>query len=284
MIPSLNISVQNRLKPYLGAGESKAVALLLFEKLFGFSQTDVLMGKAELLSHEQLNILHECVERISCGEPVQYVIGKCDFMGLELEVAPGVLIPRPETEELVRLVVEKVSEMEGLRILDIGTGSGCIALALKHEIPDSDVEAWDISDSALEIAKRNAVRLGIDVVFAKHDILHLAEEQEFKYQPYDIIVSNPPYVCDSERDGMERQVVEHEPSIALFVPDSDPLRFYNTIADFADMSLREGGSIYFEINRDYGNDVVELLKRKGYDDVSLLTDQFGNNRMVYARK
>lgn len=259
------------------------MAMLLFENLFGFSQADVLMGKADVLSDEQRRLLLACVERISDGEPVQYVLGKSEFMGLELEVTSGVLIPRPETEELVGLVIDKFSERDGLRILDIGTGSGCIALSLKHEIPDAYVEAWDISESALEIAKRNAIRLGIDVVFEKHDILHVSEE-DFNYKPYDIIVSNPPYVCESEREVMERQVVDYEPFIALFVPDTDPLRFYNAIVDFADMSLREGGGIFFEINRVYGKDIVELLKGKGYDDVCLLTDQFGNQRMIYARK
>ena len=284
MKQSLNISAQKLLRPILGDHEAKAVTMLLFEKLFGLSQTDVLMGRADILSYDQCRLLMDCVERVSDGEPVQYVLGKSDFMDLELDVAPGVLIPRPETEELVGLVMEKEIGRGRLSILDIGTGSGCIALALKHVIPDAEVEAWDISEAALEIAKGNAERLGIDVLFEKHDILEVADKQEFIRDVYDVIVSNPPYVCESERTDMEHHVVDHEPSIALFVPDTDPLIFYDAIVDFAGKSLKEGGGIYFEINRAYGDDVVRLLNNNGYSDIHLLSDQFGNQRMVCARK
>ena len=231
-------------------GESRAMSLLLLEEVAGLSTADVLMERDDALSEESKAQLRGMAARISKGEPVQYVLGFQRFCGLKIDVGPGVLIPRPETEELVMLIVDEVQKMANssgvLRILDIGTGSGCIALALKHLLGErAKVEAWDLSEEALLIAQKNAESLGLDVHFEQHDIL---APQTYAGQ-FDIIVSNPPYVCQSEAEEMERNVVEYEPAMALFVKDNDPLLFYRTIAQKAHSLLFPNGRLFFEINQ-----------------------------------
>ena len=263
--------------------EARATTLLLFESLFGFSTADVLIGRDDELSDIQKEHLSACVNRISHGEPVQYVLGQTFFCGLDLKVAPGVLIPRPETEELVRMIASDHEWLQKLRILDIGTGSGCIALALKQLLPNAEVTGWDISTEALAVAQENAKRTGLDVTSEQRDIFHQPMSDTTSEEQFDIIVSNPPYVCHSEAAQMEQNVLDHEPHTALFVPDDDPLLFYRAITSFATAALKPGGRIYFEINRRFPGEVSDLLKTSGFTDIKTYDDQFANPRFVSAR-
>ena len=277
---SIRLSVIRRISATMEEGEAKAVSMLLFEKLFGLSQTDVLMGKAEELEAADVQCLDKCVDRICGGEPVQYVLGKADFMGMELDVTPAVLIPRPETEELVNEVVNALADRKSPRILDIGTGSGCIALAIKQLIPLAEVTAWDISPEALRVARNNAEQLGLDICFEQRDIL--STNLSVMSEVFDLIVSNPPYICRQESEEMERRVTDFEPHAALFVHDDDPLLFYRAITRFATVALRTGGQLFFEINRRFGGQVCELMRQAGFEGVTLKTDQFDNPRIVYG--
>ena len=303
-------------------GEAKAIALLLLEKVAGMTTAEALtaepidnigtIGTIETTSSHLISL----ARRIAQGEPVQYVLGEADFCGLTFKVAPGVLIPRPETEELVAWVMEELKpecQMANVKcklptdncklstvnskLLDIGTGSGCIAIALAKHLPHAYVEAWDISPDALRIAQENATRHNVDVVFRQLDILenlesleHLDNLDHLDAPPFSIIVSNPPYICQSEAGTMEAHVLDHEPHTALFVPDHDPLLFYRRIAELSmgtpllPTILSSGGLLFFEVNRRFGQDVVELLEGMGFQDVELRHDQFGNPRMVKAIK
>src|SRR5574344_458410 len=284
----------------IASGEAQAIAMLLMEKVAGMTTAEVLMNDPK--GEEHRATLLSCATRIAKGEPVQYVVGEADFCGLTFKVPPGVLIPRPETEELVNWVREEAKEMEGskegkLALLDIGTGSGCIAISLAHLLKDTEVEAWDISEEALLVARENAKRNHVGVVFKKRNALegiskasrrHLEGESgcifEESQRMFDIIVSNPPYICESEKKNMGRNVLEHEPGLALFVPDNDPLLFYRKIAEMGRTSLREGGRLFFEINRQYGMETLEMLGEMGYQEVELRKDQFGDDRMGRAIK
>lgn len=276
----LRLRLQRRLEDVMNAGEARAVVLLLFEELCGLSTADVLMGKADELPASAIARMEDAVCRVEAGEPVQYVIGKTEFCGMQLEVNPAVLIPRPETEELVRLLEHENDSMKGGTVLDIGTGSGCIALALKRAFPDADVTGWDISADALFVASRNASRNGLDVNFELQNILEAQPQDE----AFDIIVSNPPYICLREAEQMEKNVLEHEPHTALFVPDEQPLLFYDAIARYAMQALRQGGGLYFEVNRAYAFDVAQLLEDCGFINIKVHNDQFGNPRIVETRR
>lgn len=270
-----------RLLPVCGQGEARAVARLVLEERFGLSLTDIALGKVNDFSREDLEELEKIMVRLENHEPVQYVLGWQWFCGNRFHVAPGVLIPRPETE----LLVENCGVTDSsCRVLDIGTGSGCIAIsiALRHRCY---VEAMDISDKALHIAQGNAVNLGAEVSFRKADILKWREwHTPAMVGRYDIIVSNPPYICRKEAAEMERNVLDHEPETALFVPDDDPLLFYRAIAEFGREALSAGGRIAFEINRAYGSEVCRMLSALGYSDAEIIDDQFGNPRIVLCRR
>ena len=276
-------TLRTRLADVYPDGEAQAIVFLVLEKLFGLSRTDVLMGGLERLTADQNAELEQVMLRLEQGEPVQYVLGVADFDGMTLGVAPGVLIPRPETEELVEWIAEDFKSAKRLRILDIGTGSGCIALSLARRFTDASVTAWDISDDALRIASANAERLGLDVEFKKRDAL-CTKVPEADVANYDIIVSNPPYICEKERVDMDNNVLQHEPAAALFVPDNDPLLFYRAISDLAQKMLRSGGCLYFEINREYGEETAEMMSAMGFDSVELRKDFMENDRMVKGTK
>ena len=276
-------TLRTRLAAVYTDGEAQAIVFLVLEKLFGLSRTDVLMGGLERLTAEQTVELEQVMLRLEQGEPVQYVLGVADFDGMTLGVAPGVLIPRPETEELVEWIAEDFKSAKRLRILDIGTGSGCIALSLARRFTDASVTAWDISDDALRIASANAERQGLDVEFKKRDAL-CTKVPEADVANYDIIVSNPPYICEKERVDMDNNVLQHEPATALFVPDNDPLLFYRAISDLAQKMLRSGGCLYFEINREYGKETAEMMSAMGFDSVELRKDFMENDRMVKGTK
>lgn len=268
------------------AGEASAIAFLLLEEVAGMSRSQALMGDDSPLRDELLRM----AERIAQGEPVQYVVGKAEFCGLTFHVEPGVLIPRPETEELVEAVELPNSTCQTSRpprIVDIGTGSGCIAISLSKRFPDAVVEGWDISDDALRIATGNAALLEADIRFHKIDVLTISPAEVLALAdgtPIDVIVSNPPYICNKEKADMENNVLDHEPHLALFVPDEDPLLFYRKIATLGTHVLASGGKLYFEINRAYGKETVAMLEGLSYTNVQLMQDQFGNDRMVCAIK
>ena len=282
----------HQLTPLYAVEEAQAITRLVLETTFGFSLTDLVCGKVSELSADNETKLHEIWQRLEAGEPVQYVLGKADFYGRSFRVAPGVLIPRPETEGLCRLVLDGLPT--GTHILDIGTGSGCIAITVALEATQTQVEAWDISEEALRQARDNAFRLGAQVLFRQKDVLAearedmLAEarkgEESEEVSLYDCIVSNPPYIADKERTTMAHNVLDYEPSTALFVPDDDPLRFYRAIAELGLRRLRPGGRLCFEINPLYAEALRSLLVSLGYEAVTILDDDYGKQRFATARK
>lgn len=278
--------ILQRLNPVYGTGEARAIARLVLEERFGLSLTDIIFGKVNELSRENSQELEKIIVRLENSEPVQYILGYQDFCGHRFHVAPGVLIPRPETELLTpQTTIDGITngaDKPDFSILDIGTGSGCIAISWALAYPDAHVEGWDISPDALRIAQGNAESLGAKNVTFRHvDIL---DEQcipaDMPSGGWKAIVSNPPYICRSEAADMEQNVLEHEPDTALFVPDDDPLLFYRAIAQFGTRALANGGMLLFEINRAYGQDICAMLRSLGYGDIQLIKDQFDNDRIV----
>lgn len=266
----------NVLQQVYSPGEARALLRLVMEMRFGLSHTDLLLGKDKELSAEHQAELEIIIERLLRKEPMQYVLGTSEFCGHTFHVEPGVLIPRPETEEMVRSIIS-LSRKPGDRLLDIGTGSGCIAVSLA--LAGYRVTAFDISPLALRIAQANAERLGAEVEFVCEDILH----PRYDCGLFDIIVSNPPYVLQSEAKEMEENVLNYEPHLALFVPDDDPLLFYRAIAAYAAGHLKPDGIVALECNRAYARQVAELLSGQGFSDARVHLDQFGNQRFVTAR-
>ena len=294
-------------------GEARAIARILIEELFGLSYADIVCGATEQLSADDTLRLDTAVRRIEQGEPLQHVLGYADFCGNRFSVNSSVLIPRPETEWLVdegAKLMSTTATSSTKRILDIGTGSGCIAISLKLRLGDAYVEAWDISEEALRTAQDNADALKAEVVFRKRDALKAEEEgcsEEECLQggalvssaptrqamdsinsneasttaaPWDLIVSNPPYICDSERSAMDDNVLLHEPHTALFVPDDDPLRFYRAIARYALLTLNTGGSLLFECNTRYAEATGTMLRDMGFEEVTVSDDCFNLPRFV----
>ena len=275
-----------RLTPLYEAGEAKAVVRWLLDVRFGLSMADILCDKVSELPQAAQAELEAMMARLADGEPVQYVVGLADFCGRQFRVAPGVLIPRPETAELCQWVLEgrgERGEVRGYTLLDIGTGSGCIAITLAAEMPQAEVTGWDISEVALGIARENAKRLGVDVSFEQRDILD-ASRSTLHASLYDIIVSNPPYIEPREREGMERNVLDYEPHIALFAPEGNPILFYQRIADLAVRALKPGGSLYFELNPLTASSVGNYLTQIGFSRIEIRQDAFGKNRMLKATK
>jgi release factor glutamine methyltransferase len=276
----------HRLSSLYGADEAKAIVRWVLDVRFGMSFTEILCGKVSKLSADDQTELEKIMLRLEKGEPVQYILGTTDFCGRPFHVSPAVLIPRPETAELSHTIISSHQTAGKYEILDIGTGSGCIAITLALEMPEAKVTAWDISDDALAIAQENAKVLGADVTFERMDILDISLTSHLSplTSQFDLIVSNPPYICNKEKDAMEKNVLEHEPHLALFVPDEDPLRFYRAIAKFATTALKPDGMLYFEINPLYADALVELLSEIPYRDIQLRHDQFGKRRFLKATK
>lgn len=289
-----------RLTPLYGPLEAKAMTRMLLEDLFSLSFADILCGATEHLSDADTLRLQQSVDRLLDAEPLQYVTGTAFFCGHPFHVAPGVLIPRPETEWIVDTAVGLVTA-SAPRILDIGTGSGCIATSISLALADKHcyTEAWEISEDALRIATDNAERLGAEVKFRRRDALRLeedfpAEENQggaealsdtnAAAESWDIIVSNPPYICNREAADMHANVLRHEPHLALFVPDTDPLLFYRAIARYAMRSLRKGGWLLFECNTLYAHDTAQMASDMGFATSVVEDDCFGKPRFVKAQK
>lgn len=280
--------------------EAQAIVRTVLDALFGMSLTDICLGKVTQLSADDTTRLEKIMQRLEKSEPVQYVLGAEWFAGRLFDVAPGVLIPRPETEDLVKWTCDEAKEKEKEdnskeergkeekevskkgeevphpSILDIGTGSGCIAITVALALPQARVTAWDISTDALAIAAGNAHRLGASVRFEHQDALSAPDDEE----RWDVIVSNPPYICDRERADMSDNVLSYEPELALFVPDSDPLLFYRAIARYASKALKPGGRLLFETNTAYAHEVAQVMADEGFTAIEVRNDCFGKPRMV----
>lgn len=271
--------IRTELERCYSAQEAACLSRIICCEMLGQSTVDYYLGKDIILSLKDEQELDGILSRLRDFEPIQYVQGSVNFMGRAFRVTPGVLIPRPETEELVEMMLKEIPA--DARILDIGTGSGCIAVSLSMELPDAQVVAWDVSEEALAVARRNNDALQASVRFALCDVLTCRPSQEGRY---DVIVSNPPYVLEREKQEMERNVLDWEPSLALFVPDTDPLRFYRRIAELGLEMLVAGGKLYFEINRAFGEATVAMLCEQGYANAHIQKDISGNDRFVIAER
>lgn len=277
--------IRQSLQTLYPANEINCLVRLLMERICGIAPYQLLLGKGKELSETEKERIVEIVGALKESVPIQYILGTADFYGREFAVNPSVLIPRPETEELVEIILKDVRQKKNvapLKIADIGTGSGCIAVTLAAELPEAEVTALDISAEALETARANAARLQVNVRFLQADILAETTTAQAVPGTFDLIVSNPPYVLETEKAGMEKNVLDHEPHLALFVDDSDPLLFYRHIARFGKKRLDSGGVLYFEINARCGREMVGLLETEGYRDVTLIRDISGNDRIIKA--
>jgi release factor glutamine methyltransferase len=271
--------IQSELQGVYPETEIKSFGLLIVEKLTGFSRTQIIVNKNTQFSIEQQHEIEKIVDKLKNNVPIQYILGETEFYGLPFKVNESVLIPRPETEELVEWILSENTHENELTVLDIGTGSGCIAISLKKCSPTWSVEAFDISEKALVTATQNAHLNGVNLAFSEVDILN---PPAFTNKKWDIIVSNPPYVLNEEKDFISQNVLAHEPHLALFVPDDDALLFYRHIAQFAKHHLNQNGKLYFEINRMFGEITVELLEYMGFSCVEFRKDISGNDRMIKA--
>ncbi|MCD8282228.1 MAG: peptide chain release factor N(5)-glutamine methyltransferase, partial [Prevotella sp.] len=269
-----------RLAPVYGLSEARALLRMAMERRFGLAWNDVLCDDFSRLTEEEREELERIICRLEKSEPIQYILGEAEFCGRMFAVNPSVLIPRPETEDLVNLVISSLTSPE--RVLDIGTGSGCIALTLALHFAQSDVTGFDISAAALAVARSNALRHNVkNICFRETDVLNISDDAA---ESWDVIVSNPPYVAEEERSGMARNVLDYEPGAALFVPDSKPLLFYTAILRYARCALRHAGRIFFEINPRFVPGVETLLEEENYGDIRIVNDRFARERLVSATK
>ena len=269
--------LRDNLRPIYGNRETEAIIRLIFHYLKGWTTTDMLIHNSDQLSPFIRKQADEILDRLLRHEPIQYITGEARFHGMDFKVSPDVLIPRPETDELVDIIVSENEKREDLRVLDIATGSGCIAIALSRSLPFASVSAIDISEPALKVANENAKNLKAKINFIKADI--------FSWNPdslFDIIVSNPPYIDESEKKQMDKNVLDYEPASALFVPDSDPLIFYKRILALASDCLTSQGRIYLEINPRHASELSAMMQEKGFRQVDILRDSCGKLRFISA--
>ena len=276
---SVRHQIEKELSDFYPQGELKVLVRMLLQQVAGWSLVDMLTHNDLTLTAAQQMQIADAVDRLKRYEPIQYILGAAEFDGMRLVVDARALIPRPETAELVLLLAETLSP--DASVLDIGTGSGCIAVALARRLPQAQVSAYDVSPDALALAAENARNQGVKIDFRQVDILHDAPADA---PVFDAIVSNPPYVTDSERASMEANVLDYEPALALFVPDDDPLLFYRAIADFAWTHLSIGGRLFFEINHRFDAEIVMMLRHKGFANCAVQHDAFGKERFVVAQK
>ncbi len=260
--------------------EAEQLMRILLEDLFGIDLKRQLLEPNLRMDEMQHYRLEQAVRRLLDGEPVQYVTGMARFGDLLIKVSPAVLIPRPETEEMVQKICATLPKEKHIRIWDIGTGSGCIAIALAKYFKNAEVIGFDVSETALQMAKENAESNGAKATFVQDDVLN--PQSEFLSQPVDLVVSNPPYVCDSERAAMERNVLDWEPENALFVPDDDPLLFYRQILKLAKSQLNPDGQVWFEINERMGEEMLQLCREMGFDEAEIMVDFAGKARFCCA--
>ena len=268
-----------KLSSLYGELEAQAIVCLLFEDLLGIRKTDIFTKNSDVLSKSDLIKLKYAEADLLQQIPIQHIVGFAYFMDLKIKVNKDVLIPRPETEELIQLVLNDFKDAS-IRILDIGTGSGCIAISIKNKLPKANVQAIDVSEKALNLAKENAKVNGVDVEFTQIDILNEREWQKFSNQKFDVIISNPPYVTQSDKLQMQKNVLEYEPELALFVPEENPLLFYKSIAECSKRYLVPKGKIYLEINEGLANETKSLYIDSGFFNVDFLQDMMGKKRMM----
>ena len=272
--------IKETLSPIYSQSEINSLIKIIFENLKGYSQVDIIMHSDDVLSDYITGKIESILTRLLKHEPIQYILGDAYFQGFHLKVTPHTLIPRPETEQLVDIIIKENSSLD-LRILDIGTGSGAIAIALARALRFPQVDAIDISPEALAVAKENAIALKTRVNFFLKDIL---TEPAPAKPLYDIIVSNPPYITEKERIDMDANVLDYEPHSALFVPNEDPLRFYRAITLYASKAIVPGGRLYFEINQSYGKEIEKLLSNNGFINIAIMKDMYANYRFASATK
>lgn len=281
-LKSVIAGIINRLSPKYGAGEAREMSRIIFENLKGWNPVEIAIRQDEPISSFITGKVDKVVGRLLDDEPIQQIFGNADFYGMKLKVTRDTLIPRPETAELVDIIV-KENPAKDLRVLDAGTGSGCIAIALSRNLLFPEVTAIDISGKALDVAAENARQLRAAIDFRHADILSLPEGLEG--ETFDIIVSNPPYIAEKEKAKMDRNVLDYEPESALFVPDSDPLIFYTALLNAAKGTiLSPGGKIYFEINPEYASQLRQEAENLGFTEVTLTRDSYGKQRFLSAKK
>lgn len=274
--------IVDTLVPKVGEREARALAFVVLEDAFGLSRTDIYLGKDTAFSEEDTIRLEKILRRLEQGEPVQYAIGTAQFCDLTFRVTPDTLIPRPETEELVGWVASLLPSEAPCSVLDVGTGTGCIAISLAKQFPRAQVTAWDISEGALAVARQNAQANGVTVDFRRTDVLEVVNESAASTPTHAplYIVSNPPYICERERAEMETHVLDYEPASALFVPDADPLLFYRALARLGQQL--HAAAVLVEINQAYGQETVRMFQSSGYSNVELRRDIYGKDRMIKA--
>ena len=279
-LPDLFLGIKNELTDYYSKEELQPLIHIILEYITGLNRTQMVLNKDKELSESQIYFIQTAVERLKKYEPIQYITGIAHFHDYKFKVNKSVLIPRPETEELVQWICSEQGD-KNVSILDIGTGSGCIAVTLKKKLPSAGLTAIDISEEALAIAMENATLLGADVKFEKIDILNANEREALPV--YDVIVSNPPYVTPSDRKKMKPNVTEHEPGQALYVEDN-PLLYYQEILAFSKDHLNDGGSVYFETNENYAAEVSQIMETAGFSNIIIRKDMQGKDRMVMGAK
>jgi release factor glutamine methyltransferase len=280
-IKDIFIAFKQSLPNFYDNNEIEALTLMVINEITGLNKAQIKAFPEKEVIPNQSEELTKILTKLQTGEPIQYILGHTEFYGLPFNVNPSVLIPRPETEELVEWVLFEVkSQKSKVQIVDIGTGSGCIAISLKKNLPNAEISAIDISITALETARQNADLNEVDITFIEMDILNIQGSHSQLTNPYTLIISNPPYVTQHDKKQMHTNVTNFEPHSALFVPENDPLIFYKAIADFAVENLMPEGLLFFEINENYGEQTVELLKNKSFINIELRKDMSGRNRMV----
>lgn len=272
--------IKKMLAGYYPDAEASALAKMLLVEVLHFSTLELFGGKDKEVFKKDLDVLYEMSRRLQNQEPIQYIIGRETFCDMPFVVNRHVLIPRPETQDLVEWIAEEAQQTNPCRLLDMGTGSGCIAISLAKKLPHAQVEAWDISEEALQVARQNALNNQVKVDFHQQDILSASPG----IAEWNVIVSNPPYITNKEKAEMEANVLNWEPHTALFVPDHDPLLFYRRIAQLGMNMLVNGGALYFEINRAYGTETIAMLQALGYENIIIRKDRFNNERMIKATR
>lgn len=277
-IKEITSLIKDQLSSLVGDNEARHFIWLLFDYLRSYSPTDIILKEQEVLDTTEIAFINEALGRLMKREPIQYVLGQTEFMGLPFKVDPRVLIPRRETEELVEWILSEVKD-QMVDVLDIGTGSGCIPIAIKKNISKAKVVACDVSLDALNVSRENAVLNKVDVDFIEEDVFN---PKIINQLYFDIVVSNPPYVTNKEKAMMAANVLDNEPHLALFVSDNEPLVFYRAIARLSKKILKPGGKLYFEINQAYGKEVVEMLNNECFVNIILRKDLSGRERMVRA--